>query len=156
LSALDCIDVPRPAGGCAFCAYLSGERPYAVVGRYDLVAVMVTQEPRGEPHALVVPLRHCETILGLTDDEAAQVMLATRNTARAIEVAYCREGIAVWQNNGIAAHQAIPHVHMHVAGTLDDGSTEFGEVEEVPLAEAQAVADRLRPHLATWLAENAV
>jgi histidine triad (HIT) family protein len=117
---------------------------------------MVTQEPRGEPHALVVPQRHCETILGLTDDEAAEVMLATRNTARAIEVAYCPAGIAVWQNNGIAAHQAIPHVHVHVAGTLDGGGTEWGGVEEVPLAEAQAVADRLRRHLGTWHAENAV
>jgi histidine triad (HIT) family protein len=151
MSHSECIDIPETDGGnCAFCAYLSGERPYAIVSRSDLVVVMVTREPRGEPHALVVPQRHCETILGLTDEESAEVMLATRNTARAIEAVYCRDGIAVWQNNGISAHQAIPHVHVHVAGTLDEGGTDWGDVEEVPLSDAYAVADRLRPHLAPW------
>ncbi len=151
MSQGDCIDVPQPGDGqCAFCAYLSGERPYAIVSRSDLVAVMISREPRGEPHALVVPQRHCETILGLTDDESAQIMVAARNTARAIEAAYCRDGIAIWQNNGISAHQAIPHVHVHVAGTLDQGGTDWGDVEEVPLSDAQAVADHLRPHLMQW------
>lgn len=151
----DCIETPEPGGRrCAFCEYLAGTRDYAIVARSDLAAVLVTREPRGNPHALVVPIRHCETILQLTDAEAAEVMIATRNTARAIENVYCRSGIAVWQNNGVSAHQAIPHMHVHVAGTLDDGGTHWGNVVEVPLAEAEAVAERLRPHLASWAAPS--
>lgn len=150
MSDADCIEVPEPSGECAFCAYLAGRRGYAIVVRSGLVAVLVTREPRGEPHALVVTERHCETILDITDEEAAQLMLATRNTARAIQVAYCRDGIAVWQNNGLSANQAIPHVHVHVAGTLDEGGTDWGDVEEVSLAEAEQVADQLRAHLADW------
>ena len=152
----DCIDVPEPVGGdCAFCAYLAGTRDYAIVARSDLVAVFITQEPRGHPHALVVPVRHCETILDLTDAEAGQLMIAARNTARAIETVYCRSGIAIWQNNGVPADQAIPHMHIHVAGTLDRGGTDRGEVPEVPLPEAQAVADRLGPHVAGWQSPSA-
>ena len=147
MSESDCLELPDPPGDCAFCEYLAGRRPYAVVVRHGLVAVLVTREPRGEPHALVVTQRHCPTLLDVTDEEAAHLMRATRDTARAIQAEYCRDGIAVWQNNGLAAHQAIPHVHFHVVGTLDKGGTEWGDVAEVPLADADAVAARLRPHL---------
>jgi hypothetical protein len=53
----------------------------------------------------------------------------------------------VWQNNGRAADQSIAHVHIHIAGTLDEGGTQRGPVPEGSLAEAEGVADRLRPHL---------
>jgi histidine triad (HIT) family protein len=145
------IEVP-PAGsnGCAFCAYLSGEREYAIVARSARVAILVTQEPRGEPHLLVAPVRHCETILDLCDDEAAEIMVATRDVARAIDSEFCRSGIAIWQNNGVSAQQAIGHVHVHVAGTLDEGGTQWGRVAESSLAEAREVAARLRPHLSAY------
>jgi histidine triad (HIT) family protein len=143
-----CIEVPQGDGRrCPFCAYLAGERDYAIVSRDSAVAVLVTQEVRGKPHLLVIPSRHCETILDLTDSEAARLMIATREAARAIERAYCRPGIAVWQNNGRPADQAIGHVHFHVAGTLDEGGTRRGPVLEGSLADAERVADRLRPHL---------
>src|SRR4051794_2476341 len=104
MSVSRCIDLPRadPAG-CPFCAYLAGQRPYAIVARSAVVALLVTQEARGKPHLLVVPTRHCETILELTDDEAAELMRATREAARAIDQVFCRPGIAIWQNNGTPA-----------------------------------------------------
>lgn len=148
MKRVSCIQVPSEGPrGCAFCAYLSGERDYAIVARSARVAVLVTQEPRGEPHLLVVPVRHCETILELTDHEAADIMVVTRDVARAIDAAFCRPGIAVWQNNGVSAHQAIGHLHVHVAGTLDNGATDWGDVDEHSLAEAKRTAERLGPHL---------
>jgi histidine triad (HIT) family protein len=55
-----------------------------------------------------------------------------------------RPGIAVWQNNGIAANQAVAHVHFHVAGTLEEGGTQWGEVPRLSVAETDAMAERLR------------
>jgi len=147
MTGATCIQMPESDGPCAFCAYLSGEREYAIAVRGALVAVLVTQEVRGEPHLLVVPIRHCETVLDLSDNEVAEVMMAVRDVAQAIDSEYCRPGIAVWQNNGAPAHQAIGHMHVHVAGTIDGGGTRWGEVSERPLAEAQEVAQRLRPKL---------
>lgn len=42
--------------------------------------------------------------------------------------------MAVWQNNGVAANQAIPHLHFHLAGTLPGGGTNFGDVPELSVA----------------------
>jgi len=137
------VEVPE-SSPCAFCAYLSGERPYTVVARSKLAAILVTREQRGLPHLLVMPTRHVETILDLDDDEAACISVVVREVARAIDSEYARPGIAVWQNNGVPAQQKIAHVHFHVAGTLAAGGTEFGNVEEAPLSETDLVGDKIR------------
>jgi histidine triad (HIT) family protein len=132
---------------CAFCAYLRGLRPYTIIRRNDQIAVLVTREQRGLPHLLVLPVRHRETVLDLNDEEAAALMIGIRQAALAINEAYQRPGIAVWQNNGVTANQTINHVHFHVAGTLREGGTEWGDVEELSLQETDSISDRLSPYV---------
>jgi hypothetical protein len=40
----------------------------------------------------------------------------------------------------VPAAQTVGHVHFHVAGTLSDGGTEWGDVPELSLAETEAIA----------------
>ncbi|WP_092399570.1 HIT family protein [Collimonas sp. OK412] len=136
------IELPEDIG-CAFCAYLSGARPYTILSRTADTATFVTREQRGHPHLLVLPLRHVPTILDLTDAEAAAIAIEVRNAAALINRAYGKPGIAVWQNNGVSAGQAISHVHFHVAGTLEGGGTEFGSVEEISIAKTDEIARKL-------------
>lgn len=136
------IDVPQN-NECAFCAYLRGERPYTILSRTAGVATFVTREQRGHPHLLVLPLRHVPTILELADAEVAALAIEVRNAAVLIDRAYSKPGIAVWQNNGVPAGQAIGHVHFHVAGTLEGGGTEFGPVEEISVGETDQIAKKL-------------
>ena len=131
-------------GRCAFCDYLAGRRPYTVVCRSALVAVLVTREQRGIGHVLVLPVRHVPTLLEATVDERHALIDTVAACAEAIDAAYERPGIAVWQNNGTAAHQAVGHLHFHVAGTLPGGGTEFGDVRERGILETNAIAERLR------------
>lgn len=136
------IDLPEN-NSCAFCAYLNGERPYTILSRSALTATFVTREQRGSPHLLVLTLRHVPTILDLTDAEAAAIAIEVRNAAVLVDRAYSKSGIAVWQNNGVPAGQAISHVHFHVAGTLEGGGTEFGPVKEISIAETDEIANKL-------------
>jgi histidine triad (HIT) family protein len=72
------IDLPA-SDDCAFCDYLSGQRPYTVLWREDRVAVLVTREQRGIGHLLVLPTRHVPSLLHLLDDEAETMMIAVRD-----------------------------------------------------------------------------
>lgn len=136
-----------PSSPCAFCEYLTGERPYTILDRTDLTALLVTYEQRGRGHILVVPVRHCETILQIDKHERAAVMADVVRATTAIVGAFDPEGVAVWQNNGIPAHQTVPHLHFHVAGTLPEGGTHWGDVPALTVAQTDAIADQLRPHL---------
>lgn len=132
---------------CSFCDYLSGVRPYTVLHRERNAAILVTREQRGVSHLLVVTVRHVPTILDLDDTESRAVMDLVRAAARAIDKVEQRPGISVWQNNGVDAHQAIPHFHFHVAGTMPGGGTEWDKVRELSVQETELIAARLRPHL---------
>lgn len=147
MTSKDSLQIPE-TDRCAFCDYLHGVRPYTILRRGELTATLVTREQRrGVAHVLVLPIAHRPTLLDLTSAEASALMAELIRGARAIDEVEQRPGIAIWQNNGVPAHQAIPHVHFHVAGTLPGGGTEFGTVDELPLAETEHIAERLRPHL---------
>ena len=130
---------------CAFCDYLSGARPYTVLHRTPDAAVLVTREQRGVSHLLVVPTRHVPSILELKGDQAHAIIDLLRRAAAAIDEVEQRPGISIWQNNGVEAKQAIPHLHFHVAGTVDGGGTEWDQVRELSVAETDVIAARLRP-----------
>ena len=145
LMSSDALQVPSSAESCAFCDYLAGRRPFTVLHRTDFVATLVTREQRGVGHVLVIPIAHRPTLFDLTAAEAPQVMAEVIDAAKAITRAFQPGGVAVWQNNGTPAHQMIPHVHFHVAGTLPGGGTEFGDVPELPVSQTDSIAERLRP-----------
>jgi histidine triad (HIT) family protein len=133
---------------CSFCEYLAGRRPYTILHRDDVLAVLVTREQRGSLHVLVIPVAHRETVLDLAPEEEAPLMAAVRRAARAVVAATAAAGLAVWQNNGVPSHQSVPHVHFHVAATLPDGGAEWGPVPSLTVEETDALAERLRGH---WL-----
>jgi histidine triad (HIT) family protein len=128
---------------CAFCAYLSGDRPFTILSRTEMIATLVTREQRGVAHLLVIPIHHVPTIFDLADGEASALMIGVREAARLIDRAEQRPGIAVWQNNGVSAGQAISHVHFHVAGTLPGGNTHRDQVPELSVADTDKIARRL-------------
>jgi histidine triad (HIT) family protein len=142
--------VLHPTDRCVFCNFLSGQWPYTILAQDEMVAILVTREQRGIGHLLILPTAHRETIVDLLPEEGAAIMRVVIATSRAVLDAYQCEGLAVWQNNGAAAHQRVPHVHFHVAGTLPEGGTHFNEVPFLTVEDTDVIADRIRPHLAGW------
>ncbi|WP_370939296.1 HIT family protein [Amycolatopsis sp. cg13] len=132
---------------CPFCDYLSGARPFTILARNSLTATLVTREQRGVGHLLVIPVQHRQTLIELSEAESPAIIASVIAATKAITEAYRAEGVAVWQNNGIPAHQTIPHVHFHIAGTLPSGGTEWAAVDEASIAETEAIAAKLRPFI---------
>lgn len=100
---------------CLFCLCISGESdvlPVIAAGETTVSFVNPRQFEHGQ--ALVVTRRHAPTILDLTPGEAASLMEAVRQTAHTIARAYDPDGMTIYQNNGVASFQEIPHVHVHV------------------------------------------
>ncbi|MFI1392528.1 HIT family protein [Streptomyces griseoaurantiacus] len=132
---------------CAFCDYLTGVRPFTILHRERMAAILVPREQRGISHLLVITTRHAPTLLDLHEAEAHAVMDLLQRASKAIDSTDRRPGISVWQNNGVDAHQAIPHFHFHVAGTVEGGSTNWNKVPELSISETDRIADRLRLNL---------
>ncbi|MCA1711600.1 MAG: HIT domain-containing protein [Actinobacteria bacterium] len=130
---------------CSFCEYLAGRRPYTILDRDEQVSTLVTRQQRGRLHVLVIPTAHRPTILDVQPCEYGALMSTVVRASRAIAAAVDAEGIAVWQKNGVADGQTIPHVHFHVAATLAEGGTAWGPVPTLSVEKTDELAEQLRP-----------
>lgn len=99
---------------CPFCEYLKGTVPCAFVYRGDVVSAFLnrTQYERGA--LLVVPNVHAVSLLEASDTLVMELYREARRLAHLLVDRLGATGMNVFQNNGVAAGQSIPHYHIHV------------------------------------------
>ena len=128
---------------CPYCDAFAGRRPYPIAHVTTHAGVLVTPEQRLDPHLLVVPRLHAPTLLDLDDDEVCRLMQLVKQTVAAVVRAYGVSGVKVWQNNGVAAHQSVPHTHSHVGGRRSGQSQDWGQVGTTSMERRSEIARRV-------------
>ena len=128
---------------CPYCEVFAGRRPYAVASLTTEAGVLVTPEQRLDPHLLVVPRRHAPTLLDLDDREVGILIQLVKQTVAAVVRAYGARGVKVWQNNGVPAHQSIPHIHFHVGGCDGGAGPNWGLVATTSMEKRSEIARRV-------------
>jgi histidine triad (HIT) family protein len=107
---------------CQVCELVADRFPAAtLVRRSEQTIALVVPRQREVGHLIISPLRHVPTLLELTDEEARALAIETRAMARALTRAYELDGLLVYQNNGTASFQEVPHVHVHVVPRTHGG-----------------------------------
>ena len=99
---------------CVFCEMMAGRVDKGLVEETALTLTIVNIRQYEVGQVIVIPRRHAPTILDLTDDESSALMDAVRRVSAALVEAYSPDGITLYQNNGVASLQEVPHFHMHV------------------------------------------
>jgi histidine triad (HIT) family protein len=69
--------------------------------------------PFNRGHTLVCPKRHGETIWDMSQEEIGGLFMVASKVSRAVVKATGADGFRFVQNNGEAANQVVPHVHVH-------------------------------------------
>lgn len=103
-----------------FTRIIRGEIPSHRVYEDERVCAFLDVAPLAPGHVLVVPKEPAATLDALSDESAAAVGRVLPRIARAVMAATGTRDCNVLQNNGAAAHQAVPHVHFHVIPKPDD------------------------------------
>jgi histidine triad (HIT) family protein len=78
--------------------------------------------PINRGHTLVIPTRHYENLLQMPPAEVGRLYSIVPAIAKAVVSAVKADGFNVGQNNGIAANQIVPHVHIHIVPRFIDDS----------------------------------
>jgi histidine triad (HIT) family protein len=97
-----------------FSKILRGEIPCHRVYEDDHVLAFLDVGPLSRGHTLVVPKEPASTLDQLSDDAAAAIGRVLPRLCRAVQQATGVADYNVLQNNGVAAHQAVHHVHFHI------------------------------------------
>ncbi len=97
-----------------FTRIIQREIPSHEVYRDDYVVAFLDIAPLSRGHVLVVPIEEREYLHELSEASARALGSALPRIARAVMGATGATAYNVLQNNGSAAHQAVPHVHFHI------------------------------------------
>jgi histidine triad (HIT) family protein len=108
------IELPK-ADPCDLCEGMAGrEERWAVVEESEHTLTVINPWQFEVGQCCVITRRHVATLLELSDEECAAIMLSARRVATALLAAYRPLGILTFQNNGVYSGQETPHFHFHV------------------------------------------
>ncbi|HEV8360699.1 MAG TPA: HIT family protein [Candidatus Thermoplasmatota archaeon] len=99
---------------CIFCRIARGEVPARKVYEDEHAVAFLDAQPLARGHTLVVPRAHAEHVEDMSDLVARHVFGAAHKLAGRVAKAAGAEGTTIAVNNGKAAGQEVPHVHVHI------------------------------------------
>lgn len=101
--------------GCLFCRIVDGQLPSSRVVEDEHCIALMDAFPLRPGHVLVIPRRHAKTLTDLTPDLRAHLLETAQRIAQAMRRSpLAPDGIHFAINEGRAAHQTVPHCHIHV------------------------------------------
>src|ERR671926_2012784 len=107
---------------CIFCSIIAGESPVAKIYEDSNIFVLMDKYPINIGHTLVIPKIHYNNILLMPHEEVGRLYSFVPTIAKAVVSAVNADGFNVGQNNGRAANQIVPHVHIHIIPRFKDDS----------------------------------
>lgn len=99
---------------CIFCKIVSGEIPAKIVYEDDFTIAFLDISPCAEGHTVVIPKTHFEKFTDMDEKDAGNLFASVQKVAKAVEKALNIQASNIGLNNGKAAGQEVPHVHVHI------------------------------------------
>jgi histidine triad (HIT) family protein len=105
---------------CIFCQIATGAAPASIIHEDDQALVLLDLFPVREGHVLIIPRQHGQYVEEFDDAVLAHLMSLARRTIIAQKaVATKNRGMVIRGHNliindGKAANQHVPHLHLHV------------------------------------------
>jgi histidine triad (HIT) family protein len=99
---------------CIFCDIVDGKRIGHVLYEDDYHIAFLDKYPIDVGHSLIIPRKHHEKITDMDSKDVGNIFAIVPKIAKAILDATDADAFSVGQNNGKAAKQIVPHVHIHI------------------------------------------
>lgn len=132
---------------CIFCKIVNKEIPSDVLWENDKAFVILDINPHAPGHAMVIPKSHRETVLDLAPDEIEPLFsLMKETTERLKRSTLAPEGFTIGINHGVAAGQAVAHLHVHIIPRYGDdgGGSVHSVVKNPPKVSLEEIAKKIR------------
>ena len=100
-----------------------GKRPYYEIYHDSDIIAILDKYPIDKGHSLVITKKPYEKLTDMSNQEVAELFSKIPKIANAIIKATNADAFSIAQNNGRAAKQIIPHVHVHIIPRYNDTGT---------------------------------
>jgi len=133
---------------CIFCSIVAGEIPARTVYETDDVLAFLDANPLASGHTLVIPKGHVERVADLDPGASRALFDAVAELTPRVQDAVDADAANVGINDGEAAGQEVPHVHVHLVPRFEsDGGAPIhavgGQRPDLSDEELDAIAETI-------------
>jgi len=129
---------------CIFCDILDGKLDGHFLYEGESHVAFLDKYPIDVGHSLVIPRQHHERITEMTPENVGKLFSLVPKIAKAILTAANADAFSIAQNNGRAAKQIIPHVHIHIIPRYNSRGTIWTKRQISNDSELEELAKKIR------------
>jgi len=129
-----------------FAKILRAEIPCNKVYEDDSTLAFMDIMPQANGHTLVIPKEPAVTLFDLSSQAAADLIQKVQWVAKGVKEGVQAQGITVFQLNGEAVGQTVPHIHFHILPGSIVGSRDHAQFSATPES-IEAAATKIRAAL---------
>ena len=97
-----------------FCDIIAKKAPAHVVYEDDELIAFLDKHPISDGHTLLLTKRHYERLGEIPQAEVAKLFAKAQELNETIMKKMSAQGSHISINDGKAAHQLVPHIHVHI------------------------------------------
>ena len=134
---------------CIFCSIINDELSAVKIFDNSAFIAFMDKYPINKGHTLVLPKNHHESIFTMGNDEVGKLFSTVSFLAKGIVKALDAKGLNIGQNNGRAANQIVPHVHVHIIPrySYDSSNGRWPSRNLISDEELEKIAEKIRAFL---------
>ncbi len=132
---------------CLFCDILDGKKDGHFLYEDNSHVAILDKYPIDVGHGLVIPREHHEKITDMTPEDVGNAFSIVPKIAKAIIDATGADAFSIGQNNGLAAKQIVPHVHIHIIPRYNNKGTVWTKRQISNYDELSELAKKIRSFL---------
>ena len=129
---------------CIFCEIVQGKKDGHFIYEDENYVAFLDKYPIDTGHSLVMPREHFEKITDMTAEKVGDLFSKIPKIAKAVIEATKADAFSMAQNNGRAAKQIVPHVHIHIIPRYESRETIWTKREIPKENELKILAERIR------------
>ena len=129
---------------CIFCKIVNGELPHHLIYEDKNHLVILDRYPIDVGHSLIITKKPYEKLTDMEVSEIAELFSKIPKIINAIISATKADAFSIAQNNGKAAKQIVPHVHVHIIPRYNTTGTLWTQRKVVDDNELDDLAKKIR------------
>jgi histidine triad (HIT) family protein len=99
---------------CIFCKIIRGEIPSHKIYEDEHSFAFLDINPLADGHTMVIPKKHADQLEDLPVEDTGKLFQGVHRVSKALKNSMGAPATTIGINNGEAAGQVVPHLHIHV------------------------------------------
>ena len=129
---------------CIFCEIIQRKKAGHFIYEDETHIAILDKYPIDYGHSLVIPRDHFEKVTDMNSDKVGDLFSKVPKIAKAIIETTNADAFSLAQNNGRAAKQIVPHVHIHIIPRFNNKGTVWTKRDIGNDDELKILAEKIR------------